>query len=209
MKFKNKYALFFFVILFLVIIVLAGAYYFKKNDIRISLNINKFSSPTPPPPTPTAPPTPTVVEYTTEIVSLPKGISQGHNGSFTWKISGQERKIKTTTVYYGTESTPGKLSDSVLPLNTRYTDYLKEFINGDYKIPLIFIGNDLVKHSGTLYARAYAVIDNRNYWSDEQVFTVKEAEGNKIKINNFPQQVKLNENAAFTWEITGPSATIN
>ena len=151
MKIKNKYALFFFVTLFLVVVILTGAAFYKKNSNLFDSYLNTkvpntpqqiFISPT------LSLPSPTPIEYTLDLVSIPQEITQGDNVAFTWQINGPKRKIKTTTVYYGTASTPGKLTKDILPLQTKYSDYLKEFISGEYEIPLVFVGNNIMDKSG-------------------------------------------------------------
>jgi hypothetical protein len=86
-------------------------------------------------------------------------------------------------------------------------DRLSDFLDGEYHIPLQFVGNIRIGSPGTYFARAYSLIDGKNYWSDEQSFIVKEIPRNKISMIGYPQKVKTGENASFTWEITGPQTT--
>ena len=158
---------------------------------------------------PTLPiPTPTVFEFKINLVSLPDQITAGEVAAFTWMILGPKRTTKTTNVYYGDQATPGNLTKEILPLNTKYDQYLKEFISGEYTIPLTFVGNHVIDKPGTYYARAYASIDKDNYWSDEHIFTVKSAK-HEIKIISYSEKVKLNQNSTFNWQISGPPTTIS
>lgn len=213
MKIKNKYALFFFTTLLFVIILLVSMLFYKKNpqifDAYKNRKTNIFPSQNIVSPSviPLSP-TPTLTEYSIFLENIPQNKTQGDTISFTWKIDGPKNTIKTTTVYYGTTSTPGKLGKDILPLQTKYSEYLKEFINGVYEIPLVFVGNNVVDKPGTYYARAYAVIDDKNYWSEEKTFSVNPLMY-EIKIINFSDKVKLNQNSVFTWQIAGPPTTIN
>lgn len=217
MKIKNKYSFFFFLTLFFVIAVLTAGVIVRRQFSTSNLadtitglsqnlkNVNSLSriniSPTLPPATPT------IFEYTVSINSLPDEITEGGLATFTWNVNGSNRTIKTTSIYYGTTANSGNLAKDVLPEKTNYTDFLKEYMNGAYNIPMVFVGNATLSKQGTYYARAYAKIDEKNYWSDERSFTVKPIPRHEIKLINYPEKIKLKDNAAFTWQITGPQTT--
>lgn len=150
---------------------------------------------------------PSVAKYEITVVSGPKELVEEDNAAFTWQISGQSNTIHTTTIYYGTTSVPGTLSTNVTPGETQYTDVVKDFIRGDYRIPLRFIGNAIIPAQGTYFYRAYAFIDGKHYWTPERVLFVKAKPRHEIKIVDPPRSVSAGENVAFTWDIFGPSAT--
>ncbi|MBI4062347.1 hypothetical protein HY410_00335 [Candidatus Gottesmanbacteria bacterium] len=150
---------------------------------------------------------PSVSTYEIAIVSAPKEVIEENNAAFTWQISGRANTIHTTTIYYGTTSIPGTLSTNVTPGETHYTDVVKDFIRGDYRIPLRFIGNAIISPPGTYFYRAYALIDGKHYWTPEQSFVVKPKPRHEIKIIDPPRSVSAGENVAFTWDVFGPSAT--
>lgn len=150
---------------------------------------------------------PSVAKYEISVVSAPKELVEENNAAFTWQISGLTNTIHTTTIYYGTTSTPGTLSTSVTPGETHYTDEVKDFIRGDYRIPLRFIGNAIIPAQGTYFYRAYALIDGKHYWTSERNFFVKAKPRHEIKIVDPPRNIAPGENVAFTWDIFGASAT--
>ncbi|OGG02723.1 hypothetical protein A2W14_02220 [Candidatus Gottesmanbacteria bacterium RBG_16_37_8] len=216
MKLINKYALFFFFIFLLVILILSSAFYITRHDRQkaeiISQaveNIRGVAASILVSPTPSIPaPTPTIFEYTIGIVNLPADVIERGFATFTWNINGPPTTIKSTSVYFGQQSTPGNLTKDILPQNTKYSQSLKEFQSGNFAVPLVFVGNQTLTKAATYFARAYAQINGNNYWSDEKSFTVKEIPKNEIRIVNYPGHVKLNDNSTFTWEITGPATTI-
>lgn len=100
------------------------------------------------------------------IISPPKEATTG-TVTFTWRVDGPPTKIQHTAVYFGTESTPGALGKDVAPTATKYIDFVKDFANGDYNIPLQFVGNAKIATAGAYFFRAYAQIGNEYYWTDE------------------------------------------
>lgn len=207
MKITTKY-IFRFIIVAIVLSVgiIIGLYFSSQVSIK---NIGKvFPSPTQITPSPTViPTTPSPIEYKISFIDLPTEIIQGGQATFTWTINGPPKTIHKSAAYFGTISTKGNLTKDVAPAETNYTEISKDFIQGDYLIPITFVGNAQVAAPGKYFVRAYALIDNNNYWSDEKAFTVTAVSRHEIKIINYPEKIKLNDNSAFTWEITGPAAT--
>lgn len=101
-----------------------------------------------------------------------KEITGGGVMTFTWWVEGPPNSINFTTIYYGPSSNAGIIGD-VKPTDTTYTDYVKDFTNGIYNIPLQFVGNTNIASSGTYYYRGYALINSRNYWTDEYVMNIE------------------------------------
>lgn len=146
-------------------------------------------------------------QLSVSFVSTPGNLTEGSIATFTWFINGPAMTVHTTTVYYGTSSTPGLLDTAVLPANTRYTDSVPDFLNGYYNIPLQFIGNSKMTTPGSYFARVYAFVNGKNFWSDERAFTVSAYQKNEIHIIDYPAQAALGSVATFTWEILGPIAS--
>jgi hypothetical protein len=134
---------------------------------------------------------------------------EGGLASFTWEVDGSSKTIHKSAVYFGTINVEGMLGKDVAPAETKYTDSVIDFIDGDFDIPMRFIGNTIITKPGKYYARVYALIDSKNYWSEERVFTVKPipTPTYEIKLINYSQKVKLNDNSSFTWDISGPQST--
>lgn len=146
-------------------------------------------------------------DISVSFVNTPGNLMEGNFATFTWFVDGPPMTIYTTTVYYGTVSTSGALNTDVLPLNTKYTQSVSDFLNGQYGIPLQFIGNAKMVTPGTYFARAYAYVNGKNYWSDERVFAVAPVPKNEIRVVDYPTRIEKDAVATFTWEIRGPTVT--
>lgn len=146
-------------------------------------------------------------QFEVMLVNGPTEIIENSNATFTWQITGPARTIHTTTIYWGPVSTPGGLTTSMEASRTKYTNTVLDFMDGNFAIPLRFIGNSIASSPGTYYYRAYALIDGKHYWSSEKSFVVKPEPKHEIKIVNPPEKLSTGENATFTWDVYGPSAT--
>lgn len=122
-----------------------------------------------------------VPDNTITLMNAPKEATANQVFTITWRIDGPPSTIHHTSIHYGTESNPGALGKEVKPDDTKYTDLVKDFTKGDYSIPLQFVGNSKVAASGTYYFRAHAIINDKNYWTNEQILEVKAAPETKTK----------------------------
>ncbi|OGG05070.1 hypothetical protein A2Z33_07365 [Candidatus Gottesmanbacteria bacterium RBG_16_52_11] len=151
-------------------------------------------------------PTPVPYAYRITFTDVPEEANQNDPVTFTWSVDGPARTIRTSTVYYGSVSTPGKLIRSVEPEKTAYDGKLSDFLDGSYDLPLRFIAGTRFAQPGTYYARGYALIGGDHYWSDELTIRVRKMPVHEINIIGPPATAARNSNIAFTWEITGPAA---
>ena len=139
--------------------------------------------------------------------SFSKELNVGEYATFTWYVNGASQVIKTTTVYMGLTSVPGTLDTNVSPASTGYSDWVKEFINGSYSIPLNFTASKIIDNAGTWYIRSYAEINGKHYWGDEQTITVHPKTKHEVRLVNPPTTVKKGDRIPFTWEVIGPPAS--
>lgn len=162
-----------------------------------------------------------VEDYKVSLVDAPKQIDTGGTATFTWRVDGPPASINHTSVHMGLESNPGELAKDIKPGDTKYTEMVSDFANGDYNVPLQFIGNIKMLKEGKYFFRVHALIKDKNYWSDEFTFDVVKSSGeHKISILYPPKSLTLPVLPAdkeatiggvvtFTWRIDGPSTTIN
>lgn len=146
--------------------------------------------------------------YKTTLVDAPKESPAGSVMTFTWRIDGSPTTINHTAVHFGLESNPGILETKVAPADTKYTDFVKDFAEGQYDIPLQFIGNVKVDEPGTYYFRVHAQVKDKHFWSDEYTFTVLPTDY-RISLVNSPKEVTVGSMTTFTWRVEGPATTIN
>lgn len=145
--------------------------------------------------------------YKVTLVSGPSEISEGSTATFTWRVDGTPVTINHTAVYFGLVSNPGELGPDVKPQDTKYTENVKDFDKGEYNIPLQFVGNSKVSTQGEYFFRVNALVNGKNYWSEENTFTVKKAEY-KVVLIDAPKQVTAGS-ASFTWKVEGPPVNID
>lgn len=159
-------------------------------------------------PTPSATPipSPTPIPFAISLVHAPTELSEAETASFTWYISGPPTTVHTSTIYYGTVSTPGNLTHQADPESTRYTASLGDFMKGDYELPIQFIGNTSQLAPGIYYFRGYTVIDEKHYWTKEQSFIVKKVPANEVTIIDYPKTLSSGSSGSFTWDVSGPAA---
>lgn len=167
-----------------------------------------------------------VEDFKVTLIDAPKEAEAGNVATFTWRVdTGSPATIHHTSVHMGTASNPGELGKDVKPADTTYTEMVPDFVNGDYNIPLQFVGNITMVNEGKYYYRVHAQVKDKNYWSDEFSFDVIKAAttsgGYKISLLYPPKSVSLNvlptgEKEAtmgglvnFTWRIDGSPAVIN
>lgn len=165
-----------------------------------------------------------VEDYKVTLVDAPKEVEAGLNATFTWRVDGPPTTISHTSVHMGTESNPGVLGKEVKPGDTKYTDFVADFANGSYNIPLQFIGNIQMKTDGKYFFRVHAQVGEKNYWSDEFTFDVLKATATSgehritvlyppksVTLPVIPTDVKEATSGGlvnFTWRVDGPATTI-
>lgn len=151
-------------------------------------------------------------EYRVTLVDGPKEAFAGSGVAFTWRIDGPAATINSTAVHYGTVSNPGELGKDVKSTDTRYTDFVKDFASGTFNVPLQFVGNtQLPAVPGTYYYRVYAVVGEKNYWSEEYSMEIKQPTANDYSITlvHAPSGAATGDTIPFTWRVDGPPTTIN
>jgi hypothetical protein len=146
--------------------------------------------------------------YKLSLVDAPKEVTVGGVATFTWRIDGPGTQIHSTAVRLGTESQSGDLDAKVKPEDTKYTMFVKDFTNGDFNIPLQFVGNIPLTALGKYYFRVHALIKDKNLWSDEYSLDVKPL-APKVTVIDGPKVVEAGKVFTFTWRVDGPPATIN
>ncbi len=148
-------------------------------------------------------------DYRVSLVDFPRQINAGNNLAFTWRVDGPPSVINHTSVRYGLESNPGELNRDIKPTDTKYTDFVKDFADGKYNVPLQFIGNTKITKPGKYYFRVYAFIKEKNYWSDEYSLEVKVPSDYKVSIVNTTKNITVGQTATFTWYVDGSPIEIN
>ncbi len=91
----------------------------------------------------------------------------------TWNIKSPVMKILHTAVHYDYTSHSGMLGKDVTPEQAGYPMLTTEFASGNFTIPRTFQGQILPDKEGMLYLRAHAIVDGKNYWTEEKTVEIK------------------------------------
>lgn len=115
--------------------------------------------------TPTAPTTPSVPEVTTpmvDFVSVPDSVEIGKPIMVSWQVSGTS-SVTATAIKYGLKTQPAEMPayTSMAPKVAYTGDTSQQFSTS-------FVFGDKV----TVYMRAYAMVDGKEYWSAEKAVQV-------------------------------------
>lgn len=111
--------------------------------------------------------------YSIKVINSPEKVKLNYNSAFTWEIIGPSATTAFTTIVGAKESSPGHLGENETLEKTPYRIFTEEFTNGNYNIPLVFVGNAVLPEYGVWYFRALAVIKGKNIWSDEHSLRVE------------------------------------
>jgi len=114
------------------------------------------------------------ITSSTQVLKSPTTVSVGEDFYVSWLVDGPEETAAThSAVHYGPESmmdNPGNVG----PAETVYPSFIPNFTDGEYSIPNNFQGLITAPNEpGKLYLRSHAVIDGKNYWSDESTIIIK------------------------------------
>lgn len=153
-------------------------------------------------------------EISVEVLEAPESAEVGQSFPVRWQVNSPvETEIPHTAIHYGPEPVSGEPTLESYPFLT---------IPKNGTIPAEFEDTLLLEEAGTVYFRAHAIIDEINYWSDEQSIEVFE-EGLEpgpeqdldnesdavsggapgIEVLEYPTSVESGEYFTVNWEVTG------
>ena len=133
----------------------------------------------------------TVVEEesppTVSVVSVPSEVFAGEEFTVTWKVDSEAPAIiNHTAIHFGTESRAGEFGDDVGPQQAGYSGLTPEFAATESSIPNEFSAKIAAPESaGTLYLRAHAIFNGKNYWTEEVSVAVKAAPAPEPQLREF------------------------
>lgn len=111
-----------------------------------------------------------VGENKIEFVNRPEMIRAENDLVVHWKVGTVgEREITETTIYWDSESTAAAVTKKDAPDALGYRHKTNDYVRGEYRVPAEFearIGAGGDKQE--IYMRAYALIDDQHYWTEEQ-----------------------------------------
>lgn len=160
------------------------------------------------------------LEPSVSVLEAPKTVSVGEQFTVAWRVGGPATTIPHTAVHYGPESKPGLLGVGVGPAGAGYPEFTKEFASGTFSIPKSFAAVITAKSAGSIYYRVHAIVNRKNYWTDEFEIKVQEPEASETKkvqeglvsqnvkasIVDFgfvPKEIRVRKGDSVTWTNKG------
>jgi len=111
------------------------------------------------------------------IITAPLSVPAGERVSVMWKvITSTSKSIPHTAVHYGPIAIP-TVSPEIHPNDLAYTGFTPNYASGEFFVPDTFSASFTApEEPGTLYFRTHAIVDGKNYYSDERSLEVTAAE---------------------------------
>lgn len=116
----------------------------------------------------------TMPEYSISLVDYPSSVKVGEEFTVSWRVSSNTlTTISHTAVHYDTASHPGNFGIDVPP-NAGYNSLAGNFISSNFSIadPETFSAKMKIDDPGKVYFRSHAIIDGKNYWTQEYMIDV-------------------------------------
>ncbi len=142
--------------------------------ILIIISVGCLQETAPSTPITTEEPTKEIVETipTIRITEIPTEVPVGGDINIAWTVTGEDLIAVHSAIHYGTESNTGSYGTDLGPPGG-YPSLTREFVSGEFSLPMDFSTSIPTDTAGNIYLRAHAVVEGKNYWTDEAVVAVK------------------------------------
>ena len=114
----------------------------------------------------------TIDRHTIEMKPFSSIAEVGKDVILTWQIKGEEKTISHTAIYYDFTSHNGTFDANMTSGLSGYKKMTQDFAKGEFKIPRDFQSKLKFTSPGMVYWRVHAIIDGKNYWTDEKTISV-------------------------------------
>lgn len=147
----------------------------------------------------------TASQISVEILDFPATVEAGKDMAFTWKVNAPSgTKATHTGIHYGPNSISGPLGTGISPANSGYPTVVSNFLSGSFDVPNSFSsGGKGPTNVNKIYFRAHAIIDGKNYWSDEKMIIVTQAMQTTQTVQTKEFTIEADDSGFY------PSSTIN
>jgi hypothetical protein len=108
---------------------------------------------------------------TIAFTSIPQSGTIARSMTFTWRVEG-DGSATHTAIHYDFTSHSGDLGTEDGPSAAGYPELTTEFASGNFPLPDDFSTQITPMRSGALYLRAHAIIDGKNYWTEETTISI-------------------------------------
>jgi hypothetical protein len=136
------------------------------------------------------------------VTSAPANVLENTRFQVSWNVfAAQPTAIAGTLVYYGGASHAGAAPTALPPSTFNYQSYTptQKGVTPASMTDYVLAGSAAGDSPGKLYFRAYAIIDNLNYWSDEYVVDVYPRAS--INVTSYPSTATASASLPVSWTI--------
>lgn len=107
--------------------------------------------------------------FSIEFEKIPDSMTINQPANVSWRVSAPESFSTTATgIYWNYESSPSALTKLDSPKTVGYPNFTEDYSSGLFKLPDTFDLNLKFPRAGTVYFRAYALIDKDYLWTEER-----------------------------------------
>ena len=112
---------------------------------------------------------------TISLVSVPTSVKENEPLAVSWNLESKGPLTAVhTAIHYDSTSHPGIFTTEVGPQDSGYNILTKEYASGEFLVPSEFSTQiSIPKGISNMYLRAHAIIDGKNYWTDETTVNVE------------------------------------
>lgn len=112
-------------------------------------------------------------QFLINFEKVPATMIVNQPANFSWQVSAPESfSTVSTGIYWNYESSPSALSKFDSPKAVGYPNFTEDYSSGLFKLPDRFDLNLKFPRAGTVYFRAYALIDKDYLWTEERQIMV-------------------------------------
>ena len=184
-----------------IIVVLAAVAFIASQPAPVA----PVSPPTQPPATP-----PATEAVAVAVTSAPITVETGKAFQVSWTVNGTGT-VTHSAVHYDYSSHPGTFGTDVAPAASGYPYFPKDYAAINMSAPASFTVSITPNVTGALYFRAHAIVDGKQYWTDEMALTVTVApavQETRVVITSAPATAESGKPFQISWGVEGPAETI-
>lgn len=108
-------------------------------------------------------------QFLIRFEKVPDTMTMNQSANFSWEVTAPNSFSTTSTgIYWNYESSPSALTKFDSPKAVGYPHFTEDYSAGLFKLPDVFDLNLKFPRTGTVYLRAYALIDKDYLWTEEK-----------------------------------------
>jgi len=108
-------------------------------------------------------------QFSIDLTDFPTEAGAGLSNRFAWRVDAPGSfSAAKTGIYYSYDSTPSALFKGDSPEAVNYANFTFDYTSGLFQLPDTFDLDLTFNQKGTVYFRAYALVDRDHLWTAEK-----------------------------------------